>query len=90
MLKKILIAALVIMTLLTAIIPSLAETANVKKYASPVTMYVKTANGGPLNVRSTPAIKDNNLIGQMNYGTKVTVTGTKNFKGSKTVKFDIK
>ena len=76
MFKKIMIVALVIMTLFTALVPAMAENTNVKAYASPKTMYVKTANGGPLNIRTAPDAKANNVIGQYKYGTAVTVIGT--------------
>ncbi len=39
----------------------------------PKTMYVYTENGGTLNVRSEPRIADGNVIGKLEYGTKVTV-----------------
>ena len=39
----------------------------------PKTMYVYTDNGGTLNVRSEPFGNRNNVIGQLEYGDKVTV-----------------
>ena len=77
MLKKIIALALVIMGLVGIMIPAaMAENTNVKKYASPVTMYVKSQNGGPLNVRTAPVITKTNCIGQINYGKAVKVIGT--------------
>ena len=76
MLKKIIIVALVIMTVVTAAVPmAMADSGTWRKYANPVTMYVYTQNGGPLNVRLNP---DTNsaLIGNLPFGTAVTVTGT--------------
>ena len=74
MFKKVIALILIVMSLFALTIPaSLAET---RKYASPVTMYVDTANGGPLNVRSAPDSSKNNVIGQYKYGDAVTVTGT--------------
>ena len=77
MLKKIIALALVIMGLVGIMIPAaMAENTNVRKYSSPVTMYVKTQNGGPLNVRTAPVITKTNCIGQINYGKAVKVIGT--------------
>ena len=77
MLKKIIALALVIMGLVGIMIPAaMAENTNVRKYASPVTMYVKSQNGGPLNVRTAPVITKTNCIGQINYGKAVKVIGT--------------
>ena len=74
MFKKVIALVLIVMSLFALSIPgTLAET---KKYANPVTMYVDTANGGPLNVRSAPDSSKNNVIGQYKYGDAVTVTGT--------------
>ena len=74
MFKKVIALALIVMSLFALFIPgTLAED---KKYSSPVTMYVDTANGGPLNVRSAPDSAKNNVIGQYKYGDAVTVTGT--------------
>ena len=39
----------------------------------PKTMYVYTENGGKLNVRSEPRIKDGNVIGQLEFGAEVKV-----------------
>ena len=39
------------------------------------TMYVYTENGGRLNVRSEPKAADNNVIGKLDYGAKVTAYG---------------
>ena len=44
-------------------------------YDKPKTMYVYTENLGALNVRSEPRVKDGNVIGQLEYGAKVTVLG---------------
>ena len=68
MTKKIITLALIVMSVFTLLIPvSMADTAK--------TMYVNTANGGPLNVRSAPDDTQNNLIGQYRYGDAVTVIG---------------
>ena len=75
MFKKLIILALVVMSLFTALVPmALADTANgLARF--PLTMYVTTGNGGYLNIRSTPAITERNVIGKLDYGTAVTVTG---------------
>ena len=44
-------------------------------YDKPKTMYVYTENLGPLNVRNEPRVKEGNVIGQLQYGAKVTVLG---------------
>ena len=41
----------------------------------PKTMYVYTENGFPLNVRSEPAIRKNNKIGEIEFGAEVIVEG---------------
>ena len=75
MLKKIIIVALIIMTVVTAAVPmAMADSSTWRKYANPVTMYVYTQNGGPLNVRRDPDI-NSALIGNLPFGTAVTVTG---------------
>ena len=76
MFKKLMIVALVIMTLMTALVPCvMAETYNYRQYATPQTMYVYTENGGTLNVRTVPAIRDNTIIGRIAFGSQVTVVG---------------
>ncbi len=71
MMKKLIAAALIIMSIFAMMIPvALAETQNAAKI-----MYVSTANGGPLNVRSAPDATKNNVIGQYKYGDAVTVIG---------------
>ena len=76
MFKKILIIALVIMTVLTSLVPmAMADSGTYRRYQTPVTMYVYTQNGGSLNVRSTPKIADRNIIGKLDFGAVVTVTG---------------
>ena len=71
MTKKLITLALIVMSVFTLLIPaSMADTA--------WTMYVGTANGGPLNVRSAPDDTLNNVIGQYRYGDAVIVTGTLN------------
>ncbi len=70
MFKKLIAIALIAVSLFTLMIPAgFAENA-----AYPRTMYVITANGGPLNVRSAPDAAKNNVIGQYKYGDAVTVT----------------
>ncbi len=69
--KKLIAMVLAVISIFALMIPaSLAENKDAVKI-----MYVDTANGGPLNVRSTPDATKNNLIGQYNYGDAVTVTG---------------
>ena len=69
MMKKLIAIALIVMSIFALMIPvSLAD--NAAK-----TMYVSTANGGPLNVRSAPDATRNNVIGQYKYGDAVTVIG---------------
>ena len=71
MMKKLISIALIVISVFALMIPaSLAETKN-----SVRTMYVDTANGGPLNVRSAPDAGKSNVIGQYKYGDAVTVTG---------------
>ena len=41
----------------------------------PKTMYVYTENGGTLNVRSEPMVRDGNVIGKLEYGAEVIVEG---------------
>ena len=80
MLKKIIITALVIMTVVTAAVPmAMAESSTYRPYANPVTMYVYTQNGGPLNVRRSPDTSSA-LIGKLDFGTAVTVTGIDVYK----------
>ena len=54
---------------------TLAESAPCDRYSVPFTMYVKTANGGTLNVRNVPGTADKSIIGRLDYGTAVTVLG---------------
>ena len=68
MTKKLISVALIVISIFALMIPaSLAEGTK--------TMYVKTGNGGPLNVRSAPDASGDNVIGQFKYGDAVTVTG---------------
>ncbi len=76
--KKIITIALVIISLMLCAFPAvMAEVSpdGSGKYQTPVTMYVFTANGGYLNVRSTPSMTERNVIGKVNFGSAVTVTG---------------
>ena len=81
MLKKMLIAGLLVMTLIVSMIPGALAAKGVSLpdgyYDSPKTMYVYTENGGTLNVRSEPRVADGNVLGQLQYGQKVTAI-TKN------------
>lgn len=45
------------------------------EFSNPMTMYVKTDDGGRLNVRSEPKVSKANLLGRLDYGAKVTVLG---------------
>ena len=74
MFKKIIITALVIMTVITSLVPVALADSGYRPYANPITMYVYTQNGGPLNVRRDPDI-NSALIGNLAFGTAVTVTG---------------
>ena len=67
MLKKIIAVLLVLMSALTLCAGALAEEYETK------TMYVYTENGGSLNVRSEPRVKEGNVIGTLQFGDKVTV-----------------
>ena len=51
-------------------------------YDPPVTMYVYTENGGPLNVRAAPDTKTGKQIGQLNYGASVKVLGLPSLNSS--------
>lgn len=76
MFKKIMIFTLVIMAVLASLVPmAMADSGTYRRYQTPVTMYVYTLNGGSLNVRSTPKIVDRNIIGKLDFGAVVTVTG---------------
>ena len=55
---------------------SLEELSGAGEYASPVTMYVYTDNGGTLSVHSEPFIRNGNVIGKLQYGASVTVVGS--------------
>ena len=85
MMKKMICLALAAMMLLAAIPAAQAEepegqAMTIEEMAGfnpadwPKTMYVYTDNGGTLNVRKEPIIKDN-VIGHLDYGAKVTVEG---------------
>ena len=67
MLKKIIAILLVLMSAMTLCAGVLAEEYETK------TMYVYTENGGSLNVRSEPRVKEGNVIGTLQFGDKVTV-----------------
>ena len=76
MFKKVIALALIVMSLFALTIPAtLAESAPCDRYSVPFTMYVKTANGGTLNVRNVPGTADKSIIGRLDYGTAVTVLG---------------
>ncbi len=74
MFKKIITVALVIMSLFAVAIPMASADSNYRPYEHPVTMYVNTANGGTLNVRSIPDTTGA-LLGVLEFGSAVTVTG---------------
>ena len=67
MLKKITAVCLIVLSLMAAIVPA--------SLAAGTTMYVCTQNGGPLNVRRTPQVLSDNLVGQLDFGAEVIVTG---------------
>ena len=70
MFRKLIAAALIVMSLFALCIPaSMAESRTAR------TMYVNTANGGPLNVRTAPDDSKDNVICQYSYGDAVTVRG---------------
>ena len=76
MFKKIIVIALVIMSLFTAVIPlASADNSTFRRYQTPVTMYVYTEDGGTLNVRSTPMTAVKNVITKLSFGSAVTVIG---------------
>ena len=76
MFKKLIAVALIIMSLFALTIPaSMAASDPCDRYSVPFTMYVRTANGGTLNVRNVPRIADKSMIGSLEYGTAVTVLG---------------
>ena len=67
MMKRIIAILLVLMSALSLCAGALAEEYQTK------TMYVYTENGGTLNVRNEPRVKDGNVIGSLEFGAKVTV-----------------
>ena len=76
MFKKIIVIALVIMSLFTAVIPlASADNSTFRRYQTPVVMYVYTEDGGTLNVRSTPMTAVKNVITKLGFGSAVTVIG---------------
>ena len=76
MFKKLIAVALIIMSLFALTIPaSMAASDPCDRYSVPFTMYVRTANGGTLNVRNVPRVADKSMIGSLAYGTAVTVLG---------------
>ena len=76
MFKKLIAAALIIMSLFALTIPaSMAASDPCDRYSVPFTMYVRTANGGTLNVRNVPRLAEKSIIGHLEYGTAVTVLG---------------
>ena len=67
--KKVIALIMVLAALLTVVPAAFADS----------TMYVYTKNGGTLNVRSEMNQKDrSNILGKLEYGTKVTVVSSKN------------
>ena len=76
MFKKIIAIALIVLSLFALAIPaSMAEPDPCDRYSVPFTMYVRTANGGTLNVRNVPKTAEKSIIGRLEYGTAVTVLG---------------
>lgn len=78
MTKRFISLALALLLLLSAAPAALSEggETNLEELIAgmfPVDMYVYTDNGGKLNVRSEPRIKDDNVIGMLEYGEKVRV-----------------
>ncbi len=70
------LAAMMVLSLGAALGETLEEITGGGAFASPKTMYVNTANGRRLNVRSEPRVVKTNLLGRLDSGTKVTVLGT--------------
>lgn len=71
--KKLMSLTLAALILFACVPAVLAEQGGM--FDKPVTMYVYTDDGGRLNVRSEPRVTKSNLIGRLDYGTKVSVLG---------------